>query len=183
MWLIKHHITNLFGKWRHSCTHFNHCCRYRWFVMPCPLPNQQNLHYLFNKLDWLQGQYRCDSIVFMTVFCIMWVYMLEVWGAFIPSLKPNCIVTWGCKLFVEQDPNWCQSVHKKSLCVTVSLNISTKHSMACFVCFVFKSQSPIVCLLAKWLAKAVPLAIQCAAASSSNIHELLLLQAKFELCF
>ena len=164
---MKHHIINLYGEWRHSSTHFNHCCRYRWAVMLCPLPHGKNPHYLFNKLDWPQGQYRCDSKEISLhhvydFFCVLWLYMLEVWGAFIPSLKHNYFVTRGCTLFVKQDPNWCQSVQK---------NVSVLQYHSTF------PQNTV------WLATAVPLAVQYAAASSSNIHELLLLPAKFEWCF
>jgi hypothetical protein len=138
-----------------TATHiFNHCCRYRWSIMFSPLPNGKNPYYLFYKLGWPQGQYRCDSkeILLHCVydgFCVLWVYVLEVWGAFIPSLKHHLIVTQVCTMLVEHDPTWRQSVHKNCLCVTVSLNISTRHSITYFV---FKSQSPIVCRLAKWLA-------------------------------
>ena len=179
MWLIKHQITNLYGECRHSSTHFNHCCRYRWAVMLCPLPHGKNPHYLLNKLDWPQEQYRCHSkeIVFVTVFCVLWVYMLEMWGAFIPSLKHNYTVTQGCALLVEQDPNWCQSIHKTSLCYSISQHFhKTQYDLLCV-------QKSVSCCLAKWLATAVPLAIQYAAASSSNICELLLFSVECELCF
>jgi len=66
-------------------------------------------------------------------------------------------------------------LQKMSLCYSI-----TQHFHQTFM---FKSQSPIFCSLAKWLATAVPLAVHYAAASSSSMHELLLFPAKFELCF
>lgn len=132
MWLIKHHIINLYGEWRHSSTRFNHCCRYRWAVILCPLPHGKNPYYLLNKLDWHQGQYRCHSKE-ISLRC--------VYDGFLRSLG---VYAWSVRCFhsIIEAQLYCYSrlriicwagsqlmpkYSQKSLCVTASLNISSQH--------------------------------------------------------
>jgi hypothetical protein len=183
MWLIKHHIINLYGEWRHNSTHFNDCCRCRWAVMLCSLPHRKNPNYLFNKLDWPQGQYRCHSKE---------ISLHRVYDGFLLSLG---IYAWSVKCFhsIIEIQLYCYS-RLRIICWAGSQlvpNYSQKMSLCYSMCQHFhKTQYDLLCVqkslsyfLAKWLATAVPLAIRYAAASSSNIHELLLFSVKCELWF